>query len=655
MSDYNKHLRMLRQSRNYSIYERLINPNWREMGQARIIISRKMPNNNLTVGVYLVDLYCLGLKDTFYDVDLHQLRYESELKAQAYPDKPAEECDLNLAHSIIYGSIHYAKKLGFSPQKDFKLSQYLLEPEQNIELRSDIQFGLEGRPFYVRGPYDDMEQIIRTLEKTVGDGGFSVMCEEDGDILDNIDEMIKAGYLGPKKVGRNEPCHCGSGKKYKKCCLDKNRQAGDEKSTNWNEIKQEEKLSKNQVATSKAINYLEKKYDNIFHKSAQHFIGYHNQEEIKQKLSDQLMMQLLNEHFLLDYEDEKLDTTMLKAYLRERGDELDEEEKKSLKVKTDSYKTLYEIQEIKTGQGFMLKDYFSGDTFWVNENKGTYQANKWDIIFARVENLENQNRALTGPVISFPREAEHYLEDLKSQYNEELKLFSGNDEMWLFNFRHLMTPMIFQSLMDFYLNFKTTMVNKEGDLFQFCKMEAEITNYKELKKCLQNHPKLTFADQDKKEIIFNLLDEESSVIATFRLSKKKMIIETNSKKRMQRIKRKFMREMDNWAKNWIFEVKEIEEAMSNYKESSQDAEKEIPQEIADEIIKEKLGDYYKKWLDMQIPALDGITPRQASKKPEMRKKLINLLKYMENKNRHKINNLIKFDAEWIKKELGVDF
>src|SRR3989344_1476945 len=23
------------------------------------------------------------------------------------------------------------------------------------------------------------------------------------------------------KVGRNDPCHCGSGKKYKKCCLDK--------------------------------------------------------------------------------------------------------------------------------------------------------------------------------------------------------------------------------------------------------------------------------------------------------------------------------------------------------------------------------------------------------------------------------------------------
>ena len=29
-----------------------------------------------------------------------------------------------------------------------------------------------------------------------------------------------------KKVGRNEPCPCGSGKKYKKCCLRKSPRAG---------------------------------------------------------------------------------------------------------------------------------------------------------------------------------------------------------------------------------------------------------------------------------------------------------------------------------------------------------------------------------------------------------------------------------------------
>jgi uncharacterized protein YecA (UPF0149 family) len=28
-----------------------------------------------------------------------------------------------------------------------------------------------------------------------------------------------------KKVGRNDPCPCGSGKKYKRCCLLKETQA----------------------------------------------------------------------------------------------------------------------------------------------------------------------------------------------------------------------------------------------------------------------------------------------------------------------------------------------------------------------------------------------------------------------------------------------
>lgn len=26
-------------------------------------------------------------------------------------------------------------------------------------------------------------------------------------------------YRNTPKIGRNEPCYCGSGKKYKKCCL----------------------------------------------------------------------------------------------------------------------------------------------------------------------------------------------------------------------------------------------------------------------------------------------------------------------------------------------------------------------------------------------------------------------------------------------------
>ena len=56
--------------------------------------------------------------------------------------------------------------------------------------------------------------------------------EEKSEELDKLDKLMKdlPALLGDKpfvsddkvntnKIGRNEPCHCGSGKKYKKCCL----------------------------------------------------------------------------------------------------------------------------------------------------------------------------------------------------------------------------------------------------------------------------------------------------------------------------------------------------------------------------------------------------------------------------------------------------
>ena len=41
-------------------------------------------------------------------------------------------------------------------------------------------------------------------------------------LVDKISDEIKDSLNCNVKVGRNDPCPCGSGKKYKKCCLDKN-------------------------------------------------------------------------------------------------------------------------------------------------------------------------------------------------------------------------------------------------------------------------------------------------------------------------------------------------------------------------------------------------------------------------------------------------
>ena len=43
------------------------------------------------------------------------------------------------------------------------------------------------------------------------------------DLEDLVDKEVKESINTYSKVGRNDPCPCGSGKKYKKCCLDKEK------------------------------------------------------------------------------------------------------------------------------------------------------------------------------------------------------------------------------------------------------------------------------------------------------------------------------------------------------------------------------------------------------------------------------------------------
>ncbi|MDG6229267.1 MAG: hypothetical protein QCH96_04825, partial [Candidatus Thermoplasmatota archaeon] len=61
--------RLLDHVRKWPVYECLINESWSGCGMANILLSRKQPDGNIVFGAYLMDIYCLGLKDTFYKVN----------------------------------------------------------------------------------------------------------------------------------------------------------------------------------------------------------------------------------------------------------------------------------------------------------------------------------------------------------------------------------------------------------------------------------------------------------------------------------------------------------------------------------------------------------------------------------------------------------
>lgn len=38
---------------------------------------------------------------------------------------------------------------------------------------------MDGQPYYINGPNDDPDRILRTLRRTVGDGGFRHLIAQD--------------------------------------------------------------------------------------------------------------------------------------------------------------------------------------------------------------------------------------------------------------------------------------------------------------------------------------------------------------------------------------------------------------------------------------------------------------------------------------------
>jgi hypothetical protein len=139
-------------------------------GMVQVLLARQDRASRTTVCGYLVDLYCLGLKNTtgplhmgVDNIDDFRHVYFSAFSA------PPLAVPLDLAQHLVHGAIAYARGLGFEPHADFAATApYLGTPP----VSTPIQFGREGKPFYVAGPNDNPRAVIRTLEANAGAGNY---------------------------------------------------------------------------------------------------------------------------------------------------------------------------------------------------------------------------------------------------------------------------------------------------------------------------------------------------------------------------------------------------------------------------------------------------------------------------------------------------
>lgn len=166
-------------ARSLPFHEAMINSEWKQQGMANILLSKKQPSGKYLIGVYLVDVYCLGMKDSFYEVNLTEFDYKQFIHKFSSHNQSMKKIDIPFAHNLIFGAIDYAEELGFMPCKDFAITEYILNPDLITDEIDEIEFGKDGEPFFFAGPYDDVSRILKTLDKNVGKNNYHFTVPTD--------------------------------------------------------------------------------------------------------------------------------------------------------------------------------------------------------------------------------------------------------------------------------------------------------------------------------------------------------------------------------------------------------------------------------------------------------------------------------------------
>lgn len=160
--------------------EALISSNLFEIGIGYVVVARFKSSGAAEVGVFLVDTYCLGVKDGFFEsFD----RADEYLKLQVTLfSEPPKTMTPESARRLVESAVAYAASLGFAPARDYKKACRVFGGIDASRSTETFVFGCDGQPFYSAGPNEtpaERQRILRVLEGKCGPGNFGYLLEDE--------------------------------------------------------------------------------------------------------------------------------------------------------------------------------------------------------------------------------------------------------------------------------------------------------------------------------------------------------------------------------------------------------------------------------------------------------------------------------------------
>jgi len=467
-----------------------------------------------------------------------------------------------------------------------------------------------------------------------------------------------------KKVGRNDPCPCGSGKKYKKCCLIKE----EEKTT---VTYQEQRLVGELLSYSK-----EKRFNPAFEDAYALFWGRPLDKDVVVFDEGDKTFNLFIEWFIHDY---LLPSgrTITEEFYNERFPALSGEEREILETWITSYMDLYEVTSVTPGKGFSLKGLITGRDFDVIDIKGSRSVVKWDIIFARVYSMKETNKVSGGCLIVPRRNRDGLTLYLKKEFRD-FSSMTGKDEWPAFMkgkaylVRHYLDKM----------QEEMRLITDEGHSVVFSKAVYEAKGLDEILYRLGREYDFEHDSSDKdghrftwlkrgrskewdtalipqggiifrSEMVDSGRDSRWITLGSITLKGDRLTLESISKERLERGKRRLEEILGDLI---IHKVDRYESPESSIGRHGDITDSTPSPKSPHPFIEKEMKRLYYEWLEKEIPALNYTTPREAVNDPLRRERLIELLKDWENiEERKRINGEPYIDLAFLRDELKLDF
>lgn len=164
---------LFRRAGEYPLYECLLGGDVEESGMAILFVVRRQSEHLLMAAGFVIDTFCLGLKDTTYWKNRTVTDYVEEFRSRQVDDFNARPCTLEQAHQLVYGAIDYARALDFRPHSDFRITRHFIGESDAFPRDESLLLGKDGKPHYFAGPHDNCAKILRHLDKRLGPDGYT--------------------------------------------------------------------------------------------------------------------------------------------------------------------------------------------------------------------------------------------------------------------------------------------------------------------------------------------------------------------------------------------------------------------------------------------------------------------------------------------------